>query len=60
MPLRLLFLSGMTAAAVVLAGCAGEGTAGPGPTTQAQQLCSSWGYDPNDPECLRTFRTFSP
>lgn len=24
--------------------------------TQAQQLCREWGYDVDDPSCVRTFR----
>jgi len=40
-----------------LYGCADSG---PPPPTQAQQLCRSWGYDANDPACLRTFRRDPP
>ena len=40
---------------LALASCAGD-FAGPPPPTQAQQLCQGWGYAPNDPACLNTFR----
>ena len=46
------------AALLMLSACAG--TAGPPQPTQAQQLCRSWGYDANDPTCLRTFRRDPP
>jgi hypothetical protein len=49
---RLWFGAGMLAG---LAGCAGD-FAGPPPPTQAQQLCTQWGYAANDPVCLNTFR----
>jgi hypothetical protein len=44
---------------IILHGCA-DGAGGPRPPTQAQQLCRSWGYDANDPACLRTFRRDPP
>jgi hypothetical protein len=40
---------------VLLAGCAGD-PSGPPPPSQAEQLCKGWGYAPNDPVCLNTFR----
>ncbi len=52
-----------TAGAIVMValaiGCA-QDSAGPRSLSQPQQLCSSWGYDPNDPVCLRTFRRDPP
>jgi hypothetical protein len=41
---------------VLLAGCAGD-PAGSPPPSQAEQLCKGWGYAPNDPVCLNTFRS---
>jgi hypothetical protein len=40
---------------VLLAGCAGDLSGSP-PPSQAEQLCKGWGYAPNDPVCLNTFR----
>lgn len=53
LPLRMSLACGLLA---LLAGCAGE-TSGPRPPSQAQQLCQGWGYAPNDPACLNTFRS---
>lgn len=53
MPLRMSLACGLL---VLLTGCAGE-LSGPRPPSQAQQLCQSWGYAPNDPVCLSTFRS---
>jgi hypothetical protein len=44
---------------LALAACADGAGDRPRPT-QAQELCRSWGYDPNDPVCLRTFRRDPP
>jgi hypothetical protein len=44
---------------VLLTGCAGE-FSGPPPPSQAEQLCKSWGYEPDDPVCLNTFRRDPP
>jgi hypothetical protein len=49
--LRLLALGPL----ILLTGCAGQ-FSGPPPPTQAETLCKSWGYAPNDPVCLNTFR----
>lgn len=43
----------------IAAGCAETASDRPR-LTQAQELCQSWGYDPHDPVCLRTFRRDSP
>ena len=40
---------------LVLTGCGGD-FSGPPPPSQAETLCRSWGYAPNDPVCLNTFR----
>jgi hypothetical protein len=53
LPLRMSFAFGLFA---LLTACAGE-TSAPRPPSQAQQLCQSWGYAPNDPMCLNTFRS---
>lgn len=42
--------------ALMLMGCAGE-FSGPRPPSQAEQLCKSWGYAPNDPVCLNSFHS---
>lgn len=42
-----------------LIGCAEAGRDRPR-LTQAQELCRSWGYAPDDPVCLRTFRRDAP
>jgi hypothetical protein len=47
------FAAGLLA---LLAGCAGE-FPGPRQPTQAEQLCKSWGYAPDDPVCLYTFHS---
>jgi hypothetical protein len=39
-----------------LAGCAGP-LSEPPPPSQAEMLCKRWGYAPNDPVCLNTFRS---
>ncbi len=51
--LRMSFAAGLLA---LLAGCAGE-FPGPRQPTQAEQLCKSWGYAPDDPVCLYTFHS---
>lgn len=33
---------------------------GPPPPSQTQELCTQWGYAPNDPVCLNTFRRDPP
>jgi hypothetical protein len=53
MPWRTLALVGLLLA---LAGC-GAQFSGPPPPTQAEQLCKSWGYAPDDPVCLYTFHS---
>lgn len=45
--------------AFALIGCA-EGARDQPRLTQAQELCRSWGYDADDPICLRTFRRDAP
>ena len=40
---------------LLLAGCAGA-FSGPPPPSQAEVLCKKWGYAPDDPVCLNTFR----
>jgi hypothetical protein len=37
-----------------LSGCADFSE--PPPPSQTAQLCTQWGYAPNDPVCLNTFR----
>jgi hypothetical protein len=39
---------------IVLGACANQSAAPP--PTQAETLCRGWGYAPNDPVCLNTFR----
>lgn len=46
-------------ACLALTGCA-QGAPEQPRLTQPQELCRSWGYDPNDPVCLRTFRRDLP
>lgn len=40
----------------LLMGCAGQFSEPPAPT-QAEQLCTKWGYAPNDPVCLNAFHS---
>jgi hypothetical protein len=42
-------------ASLLLAGCDGR-FSGPPPPSQAEILCKRWGYAPDDPVCLNTFR----
>ncbi len=50
----------MALVGLALSGCAAGAFDRPPRPTQAQELCRSWGYDPNDPVCLRTFRRDPP
>lgn len=52
-PCRALAFVGLLFA---LGGC-GAQFSGPPPPSQAEQLCMSWGYAPDDPVCLNTFRS---
>lgn len=46
-------------AAVCIGACA-EGQQSQGGLRPEQALCQKWGYDPNDPVCLSTFRRIPP
>jgi hypothetical protein len=51
----------LAAGVLVLAGCAGSG--GNQPTSEFEnrrQLCQKWVGNPDDPECLGTFRRILP
>jgi hypothetical protein len=59
MTTRVAIAAGALLSIIALSGCA-DGAGGSPQPTQAQQLCRSWGYDTNDPACLRTFRRDPP
>lgn len=54
----LIWVTAVTAP-ILLSSCADE-FSGPPPPSQTQELCTRWGYAPNDPVCLNTFRRDPP